>query len=95
MTTIEKSAIHHGPISKEVLLLCKEHLQEKVIDLAAFKQATISADDYEKTTVTEAGLADLDPLHAVYVYAQNLLSVLVEQISELPHSPGGQKRLGF
>ncbi len=34
--------------------------------------------------ITEKDLSGLDPLHGVYAYAQNKLSVFVEQLAELP-----------
>ena len=34
--------------------------------------------------ISEKELSELDPLHGVYAYAQNKISVFVEQIAELP-----------
>jgi hypothetical protein len=38
----------------------------------------------DKTVITEKEMANLDPVHAVYVYARNKMSVLSEQLGELP-----------
>ena len=40
----------------------------------------------DKTVVSEDDLSKYDPLHAVYIYVQNKVSVLVEQLSDLPAS---------
>ena len=48
------------------------------------KRPKIRAEELEATISSEKDLARLDPLHAVYVYGQNKMSVLVEQLAELP-----------
>ena len=73
-----------GSISRKVITGLRKTSTNKVVDLSEIRNAKIHAEDLEKTVVTEKELAGLDPLHAVYVYAQNKLSVLVEQIGELP-----------
>jgi hypothetical protein len=37
-----------------------------------------------KSVITEKEISELDPLHGVYAYGQNKISVLIEQIAELP-----------
>jgi len=73
-----------NPISKKVISALKKASARKVIDISEIREAKIFAEDLEKTIITEKELAELDPLHGVYAYAQNKISVLVEQIGELP-----------
>ena len=74
----------HGPISKKVLSDLKKSINRKVMDIAEFKNAKIYVENLEKTTISDKELSRFDPLHGVYVYAQNKISVLVEQLAELP-----------
>ena len=74
----------HGPISQKVISGIKKTKGRKVVDLAQFKEAKLTAENLDKTIITEKEMADLDPMHAVYAFAQNKLSVFVEQLSELP-----------
>jgi hypothetical protein len=74
----------HGPISQKVLSGIEKIQKRKVIDLSQFKEARLSAENLDKTVITDKEMAALDPVHAVYVYAQNKISVLSEQLGELP-----------
>jgi hypothetical protein len=74
----------HGPISKKVLSGIEKIQKRKVIDLSQFKEARLSAENLDKTVITDKEMAALDPVHAVYVYAQNKISVLSEQLGGLP-----------
>ena len=62
----------------------KNIINKKVIDFFELKNAKIHADSLEKTVISKKELSQHDPLHGVYVYAQNKISVLVEQLAELP-----------
>ncbi|NVM23234.1 MAG: hypothetical protein HWN68_15795 [Desulfobacterales bacterium] len=73
-----------GPISKKVLSGLRKSISKKVIDLSELKNAKIHAESLEKTVISEKELSRFDPLHGVYVYAQNKISILVEQLGELP-----------
>ena len=72
-----------GPISKKVIAGLKKAKKKKIVNLQEFKEAQIHADKIEKTIVSKKELAQYDPLHAVYIYVQNKVSVLVEQLSDL------------
>lgn len=74
----------HGPISQKVLSRIEKIQKRKVIDLSQFKEARLSAENLDKTVITDKEKAALDPVHAVYIYAQNKISVLSEQLGELP-----------
>ena len=73
-----------GPISKKVLDGLKKAKNQKIVAFKELKEAKIYAQDLDKTVVSEDDLSKYDPLHAIYIYAQNKVSVLVEQLSNLP-----------
>jgi hypothetical protein len=73
-----------GPISKKSLVQLQKVSTSKVVDLSQFKAGKENAESLQKTVISEKDLVNLDPLHAVYVYAMNQLSVFVEQLGALP-----------
>jgi hypothetical protein len=73
-----------SPIAEEIIADFNEFIGAKVIDIRDIKKAKIRAEKLEATISSEKELACLDPLHAVYVYGQNKMSVFVEQLAELP-----------
>ncbi len=73
-----------GPISKKVIGGFKKAKNQRIIDFKELKEAKTYAQDLDKTIVSEDKLSKYDPLHAIYIYAQNKVSVLVEQLSDLP-----------
>ncbi len=72
-----------GPISKKVIAGLKKAKKKKIINFQELKEAKIHADNLEKTIISEEKLSKHDPLHAIYIYTQNKVSVLVEQLSDL------------
>jgi hypothetical protein len=73
-----------NPISRKIIAGLKKTSARKVIDISEIKERKSHAEDLEKTVVTEEELAEYDPLHAVYIFAQNKMSILMEQLGELP-----------
>ena len=73
-----------GPISKKLIAGLNKVTNQKIINFKELKEAKAYAQDLDKTIVSEDALSKYDPLHAVYIYAQNKVSVLVEQLSDLP-----------
>lgn len=73
-----------GPIARKVIASARQHLQQKVANIAEWREAKVRAEDYRKTLISQDKLAEYDPLHGLYIYGQNQLSVLIEQISDLP-----------
>ena len=73
-----------GPISKKVIAELKKVKNKKIIDFKEMKEAKKYAEDLNKTIISEEKLAKYDPLHAAYIYAQNKVSILVEQLSMVP-----------
>jgi len=72
------------PIAEKVLEEIKKNINRKIVDFSDLKKAKVHAANLEKTVISEKKLADYDPLHGIYVYAQNKISVLVEQLAGLP-----------
>ena len=73
-----------GPLARKVIESARHQLQRKVTSLADWKEGKLKSAEYQKSIVSDERLSKLDPLHALYVYSQNHLSVLIEQVSELP-----------
>jgi hypothetical protein len=73
-----------GPLARKVIDSARQQLQRKVTSLNDWKDGKLSSAEYQKSIISEESLSKLDPLHALYVYSQNHLSVLIEQASELP-----------
>jgi hypothetical protein len=72
------------PISKKIIAGLRKASSRKVVDISELRDAKIHAEELEKTVIEVKELAELDPLHGVYTYAQNKISVMVEQLGELP-----------
>ena len=79
-----KNSTNRSPIAENIISEMTEIIWKKITDIRDIKKAKIQADELEATISSEKELARLDPLHAVYVYGQNKMSVLVEQLAELP-----------
>jgi len=73
-----------GPIARKVIAAARQSLQRKVTNIADWREARLSAVDYQKTIISQNKLAEYDPLHGLYIYGQNQLSVLIEQLMDLP-----------
>lgn len=73
-----------GPLARKVIDSAREQLQRKVTSLNDWREGKLRSEEYQKSIVSEEKLNELDPLHALYMYSQNHLSVLIEQITELP-----------
>jgi hypothetical protein len=73
-----------GPIARKVIASARQHLQQKVTKIADWREARLRAEEYQKTVISKNKLAGYDPLHGLYIYAQNQLSVLIEQMIDLP-----------
>ena len=79
-----KHGMARGPISRKVLSSAHKILRKKVIDISEWRDAKLRAEDFEETIVSQDELSKFDPLHGIYVYGQNKMSVFVEQLTELP-----------
>ena len=79
-----KNSKNHSPIAENIITEMAEIIKKKVINISDIKEAKIRVEELEATISSQEDLARLDPLHAVYVYGQNKMSVFVEQLAELP-----------
>jgi hypothetical protein len=84
MGKLKRKNSGYSPISRKVLSGLRKEINRKVIDISELKNAKIYAENLEKSVISEKELSELDPLHGVYAYAQNKISILVEQVAELP-----------
>jgi hypothetical protein len=73
-----------GPIARKVIATARQQLQRKVTNIADWREARLRTEEYQKTVISASQLAEYDPLHGLYIYAQNQLSVLIEQMIDLP-----------
>ena len=72
-----------GTISANLVRKLKDARSAKVINLGNVVASRAWADDLQKQVATAGQLADLQPAHATYVFAQNQMSVMFEQLSAL------------
>ena len=75
---------YKGPIAKRVISDLRKQSKRKIVNLSQIRNAKIDVANLQKTVLSSEDLAKHDPLHGVYVYAQNMLSVITEQLVELP-----------
>ncbi|EXI93082.1 MAG: hypothetical protein AW12_00081 [Candidatus Accumulibacter sp. BA-94] len=73
-----------GPLVKKLLRALAQYRSRKIIDLQAFAAGRKHATDQQSSVISPQSLADLHPAHAIYAYAQNQASVLMETITALP-----------
>lgn len=73
-----------GPLARKVLAALAKLQRQQVIDLTAWRQGKAQAEAISQTLRSQPELADLDPLHALYAYAQNHLGAMIEQLSQVP-----------
>ena len=71
------------PIADKLVREMKQHVHGKVIDFKSIMVGRDHAEGLQKTVATKKELANLHPAHAVYVYAQNQVSVMSEQLTAL------------
>ena len=73
-------------IATKVLKRINKSNAKKVIDLNEYRQQKKATEDlFNQITTTETAIkTGHDPLHAVYIHTQNLLSILVEALQAIP-----------
>lgn len=71
------------PIADKLIKKMRSTAGAKVVDLSAVRESKSNAEEMQKTVATGKELADLHPTHALYVYAQNQISVMAEQLTML------------
>jgi hypothetical protein len=86
--------LRHGPITRRVLEAMHRQMRMKVVDLAAFRAGQEYAEALQNTVTPKEQLAKTHPAFAAYVYAQNQMSVMAEQLLQLPEMKSFVKQIG-
>ena len=79
-----KTPISAGPIATRIVRALRTAKGARVVDLRAFREGTARAAELQKSVTKREDLAGFHPAHALYVYVQNQVSVLAEQLTALP-----------
>ncbi|MEE9383009.1 MAG: hypothetical protein V3V08_06295 [Nannocystaceae bacterium] len=83
-TRTKGSTIKRGrPIASKLVKMMNRYVKGKVVDLKAFQTGKENAAELQKTVATREELADYHPAHAIYIYTQNQVSVMSEQLTSL------------
>lgn len=80
----KKTSTGRGPIARKVIASTQQHFQEKIANLSDWREAKIQTENVQKTVISKHKLTEYDPLHGIYIYGQNQLSVLIDLITALP-----------
>jgi hypothetical protein len=83
----------HGQITRRVIEALRRQMRMKMVDLAAFRAGQEYAEALQKTVTPKEQLAKSDPAHAAYVYAQNQMSIMAEQLLQLPEMKSFVKQM--
>lgn len=86
--------LHHGPITRRVMEALRRQMRMKVVDLAAFRAGQEYAESLQNSVTPKEQLAKTHPAHAAYVYAQNQMSIMAEQLLQLPEMKSFVKQIG-
>ncbi len=78
------SSNRRPPLTSKVINMLQKANKRKVIDIQEIRNAKIKAEELDASIIKKEKMDQLDPLHAAYTYAQNKMSVIIEQLSELP-----------
>jgi hypothetical protein len=73
-----------GPLARKVISAARLELERKVISLKDWAMVKTGIAEVQKTVVLPENLKNHDPVHACYTMAQNQLSVMIEQLLDLP-----------
>ncbi len=76
-------ALSGRPIAKKIVAKMKLHWQRKIVNIKNVVAGHAIAEELQKTVVSQKELEGFHPAHAAYVYAQNQVSVMSEQLTAL------------
>ncbi len=76
-------ALSGRPIAKRIVAKMKLHWQRKVVNIKNVIAGHTMAEELQKTVVSQKELEGFHPAHAAYVYTQNQVSVMSEQLTAL------------
>jgi len=83
-----------GPIARRVLRSVQRQMRMKVADLGAFRAGREHAATLQETVTPEEQPAETHPAHAIYIHAQNRMSVMARQLLQLPEMKSFMKQIG-
>jgi uncharacterized protein (DUF1501 family) len=72
----------------------RRQVRSKVVNLAAFRTGNEFAEELQNSVVSPQTLKEMHPAHAMYTHAQNQMSVMAEQLLELPEMKAFAKIIG-
>ena len=76
-------ALSTRPIAGKVVAKTKRSMRAKVVNIKNALDGRATAEELHKTVVTQEELAGFDLAHTAYVYTQNQVSVMSEQLTAL------------
>lgn len=79
-----KRSSPRSSIAKKIITDLEKITKRKIINLEEIRTAHEIAEDLEATVASDKELSQLDPLHAIYVFAQNRMDILAQQLAQLP-----------
>jgi len=88
------SQLRHGPITRRVIEAVRRHIRMKVVDFAAFRAGQEEAQELQNSVTPREQLAETHPAHAAYVCAQNQMSIMAEQLLQMPEMKSFAKQIG-
>jgi hypothetical protein len=74
----------HGPLGRKVVRALQKQLRARVVDLRAFAAAKQTSQQLVDSLGGDERFRGLEPAHAVYVFMQHRVSLLLEVLSQLP-----------
>lgn len=86
--------ISPGPIARRVLERVRRQIRTKVADIGAFRAGREYTAALQETVTSREQLAETHPAHAIYIHAQNQMSVMAEQLLQLPEMKSFVKQIG-
>jgi hypothetical protein len=72
-----------GPIARKVLARMKRRMPASVAKIKPVLHSGVTPDELRKSVVAQKNLAGFEPAHAVYVYTQNQVSIMSEELTAL------------
>jgi uncharacterized protein (DUF1501 family) len=72
------------PIARRVLECMRRQVRSKVVNLAAIRDGNEFAAALQNSVLPPETLREMHPAHAIYAHVQNQMSVMAEQLLELP-----------
>lgn len=82
-TTKPQQTLSGRPIAEKLVAKMRSSARRKVISIRNVIRGRAMAEELQKTVVSQQKLAGFHPAHAAYVYTQNQVSVLSQQLTAL------------